>query len=266
MVDNITRRDRLQLTISGENVSPEMISAYELADYLIHINDAIDAMRDEMEIAIGNEPELALVGIAQGSARLELTLLSSLAVAMGTVTDAIQRNELDALPQKAKNAIQHLYARATNTRHTIRIVAEDADIGIPEAVIRPETSPGELSSIQQVKGITTLYGRCLGVWGERMPRAELQMADGKRMIISLEFRIAKQMASYLYDEVQLEGEATWISPAWELKKFHATNLLPATVVPVDEAFSILRERLGQYWQGVDAELFVNQQRYGEHEL
>jgi len=66
----------------------------------------------------------------------------------------------------------------------------------------------------------------------------------------------------LYENVSLDGEATWQLPNWTIIKFQISDIYKTVNVPPDKAFEMLKRSLGKYWQDVDAEQYVEAERYG----
>lgn len=254
---------QIDVEIGGEGVHPAMIPFRELADYLVSLEQAVLATAKDQGIELEpGEPPMALTGVQEGSTRLKLCVVTALMSSLGVVSTAIRTQSPQLLPREAAAAIARISRQTSETGHTFRILP-DQEYGVVEAMISAETTAVVQAQAQTVTGVTTLYGRCVEVGGERRPHAVVKLLDGPRITVALvDTALAVNIARLLYEEVQLEGEATWVTPSWQLYKFRATEVKPVSVIPADQAFDLMAKSSGQYWQGVDAEEYVQQLRYG----
>lgn len=74
--------------------------------------------------------------------------------------------------------------------------------------------------------------------------------------------MAMALASRLYQDVALEGTATWDPDTWRLRSFRVVRLLDFAAVSPMAAFHELAAAAGDAWDGVDALEFVRSSREG----
>ncbi len=77
-------------------------------------------------------------------------------------------------------------------------------------------------------------------------------------------QIALQLAERLYQQVAVQGIATWNSESFELEEFQVTALLSYVKVELPQAFQQLQEHAhGLYDEIGDVEEYVHTLRYAE---
>jgi hypothetical protein len=114
----------------------------------------------------------------------------------------------------------------------------------------------------EVRGTTTLYGRCIRVGGVR-PKAEISLRQGGTLFIDVTEQIAKDLGRRLYDEVCILGEASWETATWTIQGFRATAISPYSPTDLAAAFEQLAAAAGTHWDGVDAIEYVQHCRHNE---
>lgn len=206
---------------------------------------------------VSPEDIVSVVGIEPGSTRINFVVAGALIGAASTVLQAIESNEVEALPRLAQQELHGLSTLTDRRSWSATIAAEsssgEAPRSFPVPVIPPPAPP------VQTTGPTTLYGTCIGVGGVT-PRAQLRTLDGSIVRMEADTDIAKALAHKLYEDVGVDGIAEWRTDTWALESFKAESLAPFEdpdpVVALEEL-----SRLGNgVWDDVDAAKYVDDLR------
>ncbi|MBI5153624.1 hypothetical protein HZA57_00170 [Candidatus Poribacteria bacterium] len=75
--------------------------------------------------------------------------------------------------------------------------------------------------------------------------------------------LARELGAHLYEEVAVEGEATWNARTWEIENFRVLGVHPFAPSDPVSAFEQLQQASAGTWDRVDAREYVNAVRYGE---
>lgn len=252
--------EAFQIRIEGHTtdteVRPDTLSAGDLARLLERIEQAIVGTADPDGVAECEGPFLSLVAIEKGSARLALQIDPLGVDAARRVTNAIRTGQFLSLPESVQAVLHELWKMAH--RKLWRICFERSDIvGMAEAAIEPDR---EIPSIAEISGVTTIYGHCVRVGGEDHPAARIRLYSGQAISVRVPTEMAKKLAKRLYEEVALEGEATWSARSMDLIRFRATRVVSFRPVNLLEAFDELRQAGGKAWDDIDAEQYLREFR------
>jgi hypothetical protein len=115
--------------------------------------------------------------------------------------------------------------------------------------------------VPEVRGTTTLFGRCIRVGGIR-PRAEISLEQGGTLFIDVSEQLARRLAQRLYDQVCLDGEASWDAETWCIQSFRATDIADYAPIGLVSAFRELTANSNSALDGLDVQEFVEQCRHG----
>ncbi len=242
----------LQLKIDGTGVSPETVQLRDLIDLLDEFEQAVQATA-KGQAGLGS-PLISLIAIGDGSDRLTLFANDKAMRATATIAHAIELRDASRIPAKAEEHVRKIWKRMSDRDWSLGIVNSDF-----KAIIEPKQ---ELFAISRVKGQTSISGFLQRVGGIG-PTAQLYLDRGSIITINLAGEeMAKALGHKLYDFIALEGEASWLVPAWSLDTFRAQRILPVTTAKRDavEMFRTLVAAGPSAWDDIDPDDFVNEQR------
>ena len=259
------KKDRLLIKLSGEGVSPETVPASELAQFLVEFEKAILetalAKKDLSAPEAVQELIVSLVAIESGSESLTFALTGDIMQGASLLSEAHLQHDYSAIPVKAQDALHSISAQAIKNLWSVEFVG-DRTHHIRSVVISVD-NPVPPPKIVRVQGDTTIYGRLTRVGGV-LPRAMIRMPDDTLMFIQLSKDMAVMLASEerLYEEVGIEGTATWQFDTMEMLEFKAKRI--TTYQPhkqkLSESFKELAEAANDRWNEIDVERFIEELR------
>lgn len=250
-------RHRVEMAITGETVSPESVSVSLLSEILTRIERAIGAYAQAKMAEVATEDlTISLVDIRAGSECLTFSVPEPLVPAVAGISKALELGEHDDLPRSTYTELYEISDMVSRRGWNFEI-REQPRQNVRPAVFGFENALPPPSEPVRVRGTTTLHGRCLRVGGATQPKAEIRPATGSKILnVELSEEIAKQLATRLYEEVVLQGEATWNSETWEVESFRVSSVTNYRRTEPTLAFRELAEAAGSEWDEVDAAAYV----------
>lgn len=255
------QKPTFRIDLLGENLSPETTRASDLAEVILQVEKTILETAASQGIEIPDEALVSLVGIGDGSTKLTLAAALLVLPVVGCVSHAVSSGDYGELPRAAHEALHEMSQRAVARKWAIRFL-EDPFAHIEPGVISEEHQVPPPPMPPEVRGTTTLYGRCIRVGGVR-PKAEISLHQGGTLFIDVTEDIARGLGRRLYDEVCILGEATWETETWTIQGFRAIALSPYGPTGLAAAFEQLAAAAGTHWDGVDAIDYVQHSRHGD---
>lgn len=244
---------------TGEDISPGTLSVSDLLKLLAPLEAAITATsKDDLQ----GRPALALVGTAR-TASADLGLRSYAGAAVAEVTAAIAEKDWRRLPHEAQTKL-HAFSKAIGGRGWRCMFQPNGTPGIREAEISPQ-HPVPQPATARVEELTTTYGVLTAVGGADPTKwGHLQPIDGAELVhLKFDEQMAKQLADRLFEEVGLEGIATWDTASWSIVSFQVERLLPYRATDARTAFDELREAVGDAFDDVDPLEYQHRIRHGD---
>ena len=253
-------RQRVEIAITGPSVSPEEVSVSLLTTVLSRLEGAVlSYARAKFGDQLAEDLTLSLVDIRQGSECLVFSVPDPLVPAVAGISQALGLENYADLPGPTYAELYQLSEAVTDRGWGVEI-REQPEHGIRWARLgteRPLPPPFKPALIQ---GTTTVHGRCLRVGGVQ-PRAEIRLSTNSRLLnVDLSEETAKELATRLYEEVVLEGHATWNAETWEVERFRVSRITDFRRTDPDLAFKELAEAAQGQWEGVDAAEYVRSLR------
>ena len=256
------KKKTFRMDILGEGVLPETTRASDLADLVAHFEKAILETARAQGVELPDDPFVSLVGIDPGSNRLTWAVATLVLPAVTVVSSAVSNNNFTQIPRPAHQALHDISQRAIDRRWSVKFVADDPST-TPSAEISEEHPVPPPPPVPEVRGTTTLFGRCIRVGGVR-PRAEISLQRGGTLFIDVSEQLARKLAQRLYDQVCLDGEASWDAETWSIQSFRATDVADYRPVSLASAFQDLTVGSGGVWDGIDVDAYVTECRHGGH--
>jgi hypothetical protein len=247
-------RHEVQVAITGAQVSPEEVSLRELVAVLQRLDAAIQSYAAE-KLDVPEGVAVSLVDIRSGSESLVLSVPEPLLPAVATISDSFCRGDFSALPRATYKELYELSDTMVRRGWGLEI-REQREAGIPYAKLTPEAPLAPPAGPVQLRGTSTVHGRCLRVGGSTKPRAEIRLSSGGLLNVDLSEELAKELAPQLYEEVALEGTATWDPDTWKIESFRVNEVLPYRKTDPALAFRELSEAAAGRWDEVDPVSYV----------
>jgi len=249
-------RQSFQINIQGPS-NPEEVSARYLAEFLTRLEDFLSAYVEGQGLELSSEgPALSLVDVKTGSEGLVFSILGSAVPAISAASIAILHGNYEGLPCKAHRELfqlsEHLRAQGWGASFEENLSLKIAPAKItPDRGVLPPPEPAKL------KGTTTLLARCLRVGGATKPKAEIRLSQsGELLYVDVSESIAKALGRMLYEEVVLEGNATWDAETWKIIDFKINEVTDFTRTAPHKAMEELAKAAKGRWEGVDAVEYV----------
>ncbi len=242
---------QFELRLTGEASRPGGVTANEVIQLLRATQDMVIAIAKEDNPSI-DQKSLAIypTAIDKGSFVIPFTSLRPdiTIPAFLTARDAIETQNFDRLPEKARNAVISLRTIATNRNATIELRVP----GQHPSVLTPAT----LISAPTVIERTTLYGYVSDV-GSKKPRVRLRLLNDSVVTCYVDVELARTIGPYLYSWRGFNGIAHWNVRTLEMEYFEIEEILPFEETPPNQAFAEIREEFGRYFDAIeDPEAFV----------
>lgn len=255
-------RQRVQMAITGPEVSPERVYLRQLIEILSRIERAVVSYA-KTKLADVPEDAISLVGIESGSDCLSFLVAQPVIPAVAQISQAIKNQDYADLPHPTYEELYGLSKSLTERGWGFEI-REDLDYDIYEARIDADNAIEPPRTPARLKGTTTIHGRCLRVGGATKPKAEVRISTTEEILnVDLTEETAKELAKHLYDQVVLEGTALWNTETWNIERFHVTEVTTFHQTDPALAFKELAQASGGNWDGVNAEEYVQSLRDDE---
>lgn len=257
----MTETNQLNLRFFGNNISPSIVRARDLAQVIIAYEAAIAATAAAN--TPGTKPEeftIALVQIHDASVGLEFGAPLEQPVLRAAHALLTNLNErawgklpgvvLSHIANIIKFAKQYECTALLETRYgeqTAKVVfASDTVIPAP-AILRGETE---------------LVGQVRRVGGDE-PKVAIRLLHGDTLYCPTTEEIAKQLGNYLYEQVQVAGIAVWDADTLNITEFVITEFVAHFDQSPSQAFRQIRERVGYVLERIDnVEAWVQDLRNG----
>ncbi len=252
-------RHKVRMAITGKGASPETVPLHDLAEILASIERLVLACADVATVELPHQAPVSLVGIEESSAGLVLSVEDPHVCAVSRVSNAVATGDYLELPETALLELRKL-TRSVERREWEFEIRENQDLGITYVRVESKSLPA-MAEHGSVEGTSTIYGRCLRVGGATKPKAEIRLSSsGQILNVELSETEAKELAKRLYEEVILEGRATWDVETWEVERFRVSHITPYRQTDPALAFKELAEAAHGQWKGVDAAEYVRSLR------
>lgn len=247
-----------EIIITLRGVTPDTTPMSELGALLTNLERAILVATSHEGIQLPDEAVASLVEIFESSNGLKLAVAEPAIWAASEISQAVANEAFEELPYEVNEALHEISNQAVRRSWAMEF-QEDPQLRIASAEIS-EAHPVPSPSMATAEGTTTLYGRCVRVGGATRPRAEIRVANGQLKNIDLSEGLAKALAKRLYEEVCIEGQATWRTDTWSLESFIGKRLTEFRSADPVDGFRRLATASRGCWDDVDAEEYVRQMR------
>lgn len=244
----------------GQPVRPGSVDIRDLIAFLSNWEKALESTAEANKIALPRRddmPILSLVEIKDSSYGLGFKILDRAVILMGIISTALANDQTDNLPPKAIEALAAISSQAEVRGWAVQIVPGTSSV-IRGAEISA-ANPIRVEESSEIEGSMTLVGHLLRVGGAK-PRAEVRDNYGEIHYIDVDAAQALKLAPHLYNDITLEGVATWDCTTWRVVKFRLDDIVETALPDIEVAFEELRRRVGGAWDGVDVEAYFKAER------
>jgi hypothetical protein len=253
-------RHRIKVAITGAGVSPESVPLRDLADVLGRIDRAVRSYVASKRLELPDDALISLVDIVSSSDGLVLATAEPLVPVVALISKAVRDRDFTELPTETYGELYGLSESLSSRGWGFKFF-EEKPLGIVAAefdAAQPLMPPAKPTFVE---GTTTLYGRCLRVGGAGQPKAEVRLPNTSKLLhVDLSEALAKEVATKLYEEVALEGTATWNADSWELQSFRVSRVTNYRKSDPVAAFKELAEAAKGRWDEVEASAYVHSLR------
>jgi hypothetical protein len=254
-----------RFNIKGRNARPDTIGMGELGDLLKFWESTIKAavrIEDRTSDTDGGSPLVSLVDVKEGnSSDMGIAMLDYVVPAFSAISEAVATGSYSKIPSACQEGLHRISKWASRRLFEIEIEADVTQNIYHGVISRKNSVPSPASPNFSVDGLTTAWGYLLQVGGKK-PRIALEFPDGSKIVITADEEVTKEVSARLYENVGIEGIATWSVSDWKMTAFRAIRLLeyrPQKSNLVD-TFKELAEAAKGRWDEVDAEKFVQDLR------
>lgn len=255
--------NQLTLRFTGvADLKPQMLRAKDLAEIIENFEAALVAAVIARNPTIKRE-QIAVPLISVNDQSIGLVFAPNLPEltypAAFRIAEALATHHFSSLPETVLSPLRGL-VRFVRQRGCIAEVQIKRGSEMATTSITPQT---RIEAFVPVDGETILYGQVIRVGGVD-PKVELKPLTGKALFCSTTEEIAIQLANRLYQQVSLQGCATWDQETLEVKEFRITKVLPYAKKPLIQTFKLLKERAHGAFDSIeDINQYVTTLRHGE---
>lgn len=251
----------LELRFAGD-VKPADFRAKDVADALKGFEElVIETLREaeDVEGADVDDVVVGLVGVEQGSSRLQFrTSFMSVALsAMAFVGGAISSENYQDLNDSQRKNLRKIQrvSKKYNSSAEFRRAEDDAEEIL--GMIGPDD---EIPEAQTTEGITTLYGTVERVGGKTKSTVHVRLSESQKVIVEVDESTARDLATNLYDEIGLRGEATWFVDTGEIDSFDLSEVVDSPQESASEGLDRLSDLAGDSFDDIDPSEYVSRVR------
>lgn len=253
------RRDTFDLRICGPS-DPAAVSLSDLTAFLESFQETVLSYVQLRNLDVPETvPLISLIAIRSGSEELGFSVPSGVIPAVAHLSAAVETDRYEDLPAETHRKLYGLSKLVVDKNWTLEF-QKSADHGIRPAQICSSHPVQPPQKPTEVHGTTSLLAQCLRVGGVE-PKAEIRLAsNGKLIYPRLSKDVARELGRRLYEDVVLEGRATWHTDTWEVIDFQVTSISSFRPSSPSQAFEKLAEVSQGRWDEVDALEYVRDLR------
>ena len=257
----------------GHGVKPWAVPMRTLARVLDAVQRLVDQREDEFaedavvgdfegqeEIAAESVATLRLVDVKAKSAGYAVAAKYG-AAAIAVISDvgkAIQRPKDADWSGSTISSIKELSEVARSLGCIIEFGKPGGDV---LAKITPLTYR-EVSESAFVHGYTSIYAALVRIGGATEPHCGLRLPDQSRMVFChVNPNLIREMGKFLYQDIVVGGDATWLRHNWQLKDLKITSFEPPKKGSIRDVLKKLYNAGGAGWDSVaDPDKYISEMR------
>lgn len=247
-VIQVTTENVFSFRVTG--TTPSGIPVSDLADMLDSFEKALKVL---VQASDSVEPTISLVGVRSRSAIFEFAsdMPKQVGDAVSVIATGVKSRSIGGLPKEARAAVQKVvpFLKRRGTEEAVFEIRVGPDTESPP-IVSISTKDEFPYQTPRVQGHTILYGILTWIGGER-PRAHIRLDNGDLLNCRISRPLARKLAPRLYEEVGVEGLATWDTEDWSILEFEVTGVTDYKEGRILDAFDDLSDALGDSWSDVD---------------
>lgn len=262
MAATTTHIKHIEVRLVGVDIAPGRLRSKEVAEIIIAVEEMVAAVVEQENPDFKAEQvRIGLSEISAGSMTMffEPNLEDLTIPAAESVMKAIDTQDFNSMPAGTMKALRSL--KAVTGRYDARIQFRTQN---GSSVLHAEMTPQTvIPEPVYLSGETVIYGDVLRVGGAE-PKVQFRSIDNELIYCDATREITRQVASRLYEQVGLRGQAMWDLETGGLKSFVVEDILEYEDAGLVQAFTELREIIGGYFdEVVDVDAFVDELRSDE---
>lgn len=251
----------------GSDVKPWRVPMRTLARLMDAIQRLVEQTEEEDADPIPSSDDLLdhvslgsnvlkLVGIRSASAGYEIATpfregaLAVLSTTGKSIEDPANAEWSAATISSLKELTE--IAKAMGVKVEVRKPNKAGRLGDVIAKITPTTYDA-IAAAAFVRGQTTLFGTIERVGGASAARCAVRVPEQTKLVycnVGTD-ELAKRIGQYLYQDISLHGEATWLRANWRITNFDINSFDPPKTGSLNDALRDIWKAGGKAWDKVD---------------
>ena len=262
----VKRKPVLYVRFTGGDISPERVSLSALTQTLNAIRQ-LSSNGVSHHTHTSGEPAdpgmFQLVGVKRGSALYQFDGRTSGLFKLRDIGHLLENPEAAGEVDFNFRAITELSSVTTRLRCKITIGGRLED---GKLVILARIGPDTWSNLRNalfVEGDTSIFGTVKRVGGATEMRCSIRLPpDGRLLYCKVDgAELSRRLGRYLYEDVLLNGSATWLRSNWRIVDFIVRSVSQPKQGNIVETFEALRDAGGDAWDAiVDPQAFLDPDR------
>lgn len=239
----------LELKFEGNKVNPETVKPHEVAELIINFERALLSTIKQESPEINTEHLLFSFHSIENRS-LDLKFITHAA------KDAVFKSySLISLAITTQNFKELNYDTVESLQEISKFTKRHECIGqfkrndFSLATFNKDTQI-EFDKTNELKGETRIYGKVLRVGGEN-PTVNFKVNNEYKITFNVKESFARDLATKLYDDIGLDGIATWDIKSYQVTNFKINKIINYEPKPLKETFSELRKLIGKHWDKID---------------
>lgn len=238
------RNNKINCTLKHNNkdFSPDKLSAKDLADFIANFEKALFASTKKIDSSVSSENFLvSLTQIHKGSVQIEFTSTHPTQAPIYLIAQSINTTTIGNLPREACESVQAI----TKTLHKLDCTASFGlqDGSEPLLLLEGNTLIPDLRDFY-ITGETSLYGQLVKLGGRNEISADIKPLDNGQLIhCRLTQELAQELSPRLYQDIGVNGFATWDIETCDIKAFEIIEILPYQGTNISDAVENLAHNL-----------------------
>lgn len=200
---------------------------------------------------------IALIKIESGSLHFEITsnYENELYQAFEDVYPLMQNKNWKKIPAKSLESMKNIIKFAGQFKCKTRIFPsnrKDEAVEFSEDISFIETS---------VKAISSVCGKVVKIGGKEKITTQIEIPGEGLVNIDVSEEMAKKLAHYLFEFVEIEGEITWNPEEEKITRIKAYDFKPFYPEKAHETIKKLSETFGKYFEHIkDPVVYIRELR------
>jgi len=261
---NISSQEYIEISFSGNNISPDKVKVGDIADILKAIEVMIESQVYQKHPEI--KKEQVIIGFTRiKSSSIDLQFRSPLPEitfpAFSEIGRGINQRDFSNLPSVSYKAFGIISAFTKKQQCTAELIHQDGKRK-SIAVITPDII---IKRPQPLKGETIVYATVVRVGGKE-PKVEIETINGCTLFCDAPYEVTKKLGTKLYQTVGLIGIAEWDLDLIDIEQFEIKDVIDYEQIPIKDAINELAKITRTYYSDIiDVEKYISSIRGSDEE-